>query len=375
MDETRSFLKSDRGVQCDMRFRLRYRLSLSPRHGEWVDSRSNATQRTYFAPSRIDVFYTFSPVISLAFQPSSLFHLVDSSCIYTPYSIAVLVVHWNKQGIGVRIFYHVQTRSLALSLTIQIMSARQPFRPTPRSDPQLSSSQPESSKVFHSQRIDADLGNPTNGTFNLSGLFNPKKRDQSLPTRKSKSHDDHQVPPQNISNNSWSVGPHTSKLDTSCPPSPVLSSTTSGLGTYQSGGIPSAQIEDIPSSPIVDNGSVTSAFFAQEANSQHLLPMINEVDEDVGLVNGPSASSAPLFFAGRYADDPGPRKRAQRMDDSVDNLENVNAKRFKSEQVGFQSFKLVRRLVTTAAQAGVRVHKQITPTLPRACCTPGTTQG
>jgi len=218
------------------------------------------------------------------------------------------------------------------------MSARQPFRPTPRPDSQLSSSQPESSKAFHSQRIDTDLGNPANGSFNLSGLFNPKKRDQSLPTRKSKSHDDHQVPPQNISNNSWTVSPRTSKLDPSCPPSPVLSSTTSGLGNvsaYQSSGIPSVQVEDIPSSPIADNGSVTSAFFAQEANSQHLLPMINEVDEDAELVNGPPASSVPLFFAGRYVDDPGPRKRAQRTDDGVDDLGNVNAKRFKSEQVCF----------------------------------------
>jgi hypothetical protein len=219
------------------------------------------------------------------------------------------------------------------------MSARQPFRPTPRPDSQLSSSQSDSSKAFHSQRTDTDLGNAANKSFNLSGLFNPKKRDQSLPTRKSKSHDDHQVPPQNVSNNSWSASPHTSKLDLSRASSPVLSSTIPGLGnvsTYQSGGMPSAQVEDIPSSPIADTGSATSSFFAQEANSQHLLPMINEVDEDTELVDGPMANSASLFFTGRYADGTGLRKRAQRADDGVDDPENVNAKRFKPEQVDFR---------------------------------------
>ena len=209
------------------------------------------------------------------------------------------------------------------------MSARQPFRPTPRPDSQPSSS----------QRADADIGNVTNKSFGLSGLFNPKKRDQPLPTRKSRSHEDHQVPPQNISNNSWSASPHNSKPDPSRAPSPVLSSTVSGLGNvaiYQSSGIPSAQVEDIPSSPIVDNGSVTSSFLIQEANSQHLLPMINEVDEDAELDIAPTASSASLFFTGRYVDGSGPRKRAQRTDDDIDNMENVNAKRFKSEQVGSQ---------------------------------------
>ena len=229
------------------------------------------------------------------------------------------------------------------------MSARQPFRPTPRPDSQLSSSQPDSSKAFHSQRIDTDLGNAANKSFNLSGLFNPKKRDQSLPTRKSKTHEDHQVPPQNISNNSWSASPHPSKLDLSRAPSPGLPPTTSGLGnlsTYQNGGIPSAQAEDIPSSPIGDNGSATSSFFAQEANSQHLLPMINEVDEDPELANDPTESSAPFFFTGRYADSSSSRKRAQRTDDDVENTENANVKRLRSEQVGSLSLALIRRLLT-----------------------------
>ena len=262
----------------------------------------------------------------------------------------MLVVHWNKPGIGICSGYHLlrlrsrAERALAEILSsfhtdtpARIMSARQPFRPTPRPDSQLSSSQSESSKVFHSQRVDTDLGNAANKSFNLSGLFNPKKRDQSLPTRKSKSHESHQAPPQNISNNSWSASPHTSKLDLSRAPSPVLSSTTSGLGsvsTYQNSGITSAQIEDIPSSPIADNGSVTSSFFTQETNPQHLLPMINEADEAAELVDAPTENSASFFFAGRYTDGLGPRKRAQRTGDDVDNMDNVNAKRFKSEQVG-----------------------------------------
>ena len=256
------------------------------------------------------------------------------------------------------------------------MSARQPFRPTPRPGSQLSTSQSDSQKASHSQRIDADLGNATNKSFNLSGLFNPKKRDQSLPIRKSKSHEDHQEPPQVISNSSWSAGSHISKLDPSCAPSPVLSSTTSGLGnvsTYQSSGIPSTQVEDIPSSPIVDNGSATNSFFVQEANSQHLLPMINEIDEDMELVHAPTASSASIFFAGRYMDDSGSRKRAQRTEDDFDNMENVGAKRFKSEHVGAQSLPSMR-LATIVSQAGIRLHKWITPILLRACCAAGTIQ-
>ena len=251
------------------------------------------------------------------------------------------------------------------------MSARQPFRPTPRPGSQLSSSQSDSLKPSHSQRMDADLGNATNKSFNLSGLFNHKRRDQSLPVRKSKSHEDHQVPPQNISNSSWSAGSHTSKLDPSRAPSPVLSSTTSGLGNvpiYQSSGIPSTQVDDIPSSPIVDNGSVTSSFFAQEANSQHLLPMINEIDEDTELVHAPTASSASLFFAGRYVDDSGSRKRSQRTEDDLDNMENVDAKRFKSEHVGSQPLPNIKWLVTMMSKACGRLYKQITPILLRACC-------
>lgn len=214
------------------------------------------------------------------------------------------------------------------------MSARQPFRPTPRLDSQLPSSQSDP-KAF--QRIDADLSNAANKSFNLSGLFNQKKRDQSLPSRKSKSHDDHQVPSQNISNSSWSAGSHTSKFDLSPAPSPVLSSTASGLGnvpTYQSSGMPSAQAEDVPSSPIMDNGSIAGSFFAQEANPQHLLPMINEVDEDVEIDNGSTTGSGSLIFTGRYADSSNSRKRTQRVDEDIDNIENMDAKRFKPEQVG-----------------------------------------
>ncbi|KAF9653056.1 hypothetical protein BDM02DRAFT_3183021 [Thelephora ganbajun] len=231
------------------------------------------------------------------------------------------------------------------------MSARQPFRPTSRPDPQLSSSQSDP-KVFHSQRIDSDLGNAANKSFNLSGLFNPKKRDQSLPARKSKSHDDHQVPPQNISNSSWSASSHTSKLDLSRAPSPPPS-TISGLGnisTYQSSGMSSAQVEDIPSSPVADNGNITSSFFAQEANSQHLLPMINEVDEETELVNGPAASEASLFFTGRYVDGFGSRKRAQRTDEDANNMESVSAKKFKTEQVISQSLPSMRRFVTIVSK-------------------------
>ena len=227
------------------------------------------------------------------------------------------------------------------------MSARQPFRPTPRPDSQLSSSQSDPLKIFHSQRMDVDLDNATNKSFNLSGLFNPKKRDQSLPTRKSKSREEHQVPPQNISTSSWSSSSHTPKHDPSRVPSPVLSSTKSGLDnvpTYQNSGMPSVEVEDIPSSPIADNGSATGSFFAQEANSQHLLPMINEMDEDTELVNAPTASSGSLFFTGRYPDGSGPRKRTRRTDDDVniDNMENIDVKRFKSEQVGFQPLPLMR---------------------------------
>jgi len=241
----------------------------------------------------------------------------------------------------------------------RIMSARQPFRPTPRPDSQLSSSQSESSKLFHSQRVDTDLGNAANKSFNLSGLFNPKKRDQSLPTRKSKSHEDHQAPPQNVSNNSWSASPRTSKLDLSRAPSPVLPSITSGLGsvsTYQSSGIPSAQVEDIPSSPIADNGSATGAFFAQEADSQHHLPMIDEADEVAELVDGPTGNPASFFFTGRYTDGPGPRKRAQRAGDDVDNVENINVKRFKSEQVGSQPSVTTWRPVTVVSIACPSAH-------------------
>ena len=258
------------------------------------------------------------------------------------------------------------------------MSARQPFRPTPRPDSQLSSSQSESSKLFHSQRADTDLGNAANKSFNLSGLFNPKKRDQSLPTRKSKSREDHQATPQNVSNNSWSASPHTSKLDLSRAPSPVLPSTAPGLGsvsTYQNSGTPSVQVEDIPSSPIADNGSVTSSFFAQEANTQHLLPMINEADEVAELVDGPMGNSASFFFTGRYTDGPGLRKRAQRVADDVDNMENINAKRFKSEQVGPRPSVSMWRPVTVVSIARPRAHdQQITPNSPRALSTHGTTQ-
>jgi hypothetical protein len=213
------------------------------------------------------------------------------------------------------------------------MSARQPFRPTPRPDSQLPPSQSDS-KVF--QRIDTDLGNPAKKSFDLSGIFNQKKRDQSLPTRKSKSHDDHQAPPQSISNKSWSASSHASKLDISPAPSPILSSTASGLGTYQSSGMPSAPVENIPSSPIVDDGNVTGPFFAQEANHQHLLPMINEADEDLEMVNDSTTGSASRFFAGRYADGANSRKRTQRVDEDIDTIENISAKRFKSEQVGAQ---------------------------------------
>lgn len=232
-------------------------------------------------------------------------------------------------------------RVLAQILSSPTMSARQPFRPTPRQDPQLSSSQSDP-KVFRSQRIDTDPGTAANKSYNLSVLFNQKKRDQSLPTRKSKSYDDHQVP-QNISNNSWSASSHSSKLDLSPAPSPVHSSAAPGLGSlsnYQSSGIPSAQAEDIPSSPIVDNENVTSSFFVQGANPQHLLPMINEVGEDAEMVNAAAASSASLFFAGRYADVSSSGKRTQRVDEDLDNMENSNAKRFKPEQVG--SLHLVR---------------------------------
>jgi len=258
------------------------------------------------------------------------------------------------------------------------MSARQPFRPTPRPDSQLSSSQSESSKVFHSQRVETDLGNTANKSFNLSGLFNPKKRDQSLPTRKSKSHEDHQAPPQNTPNNSWSASPRTSKLDLSRAPSPVLPSTTSGLGsvsTYQNSGIPHAQVEDIPSSPIADNGSVAGSFFAQEANSQHNLPMINEADEVAELIDGPTGNSASFFFTGGYTDGPGPRKRTRRAGDDVDNMENVNAKRFKSEQVGPRPSVSMWRPVTVVSIACPRAyHQRIAASSPRACSTHGTAQ-
>ena len=261
-------------------------------------------------------------------------------------------------------------------LARRIMSARQPFRPTPRPGSQLSSSQLDSSKPSHSQRIDADLGDATNKSFNFSGLFNPKKRDQPLPIGKSKSREDHQVSPQNIPNSSWSAGSHTSKLDPSCAPSPALSSTTSGLGnvsTYQSSGIPSTQVEDIPSSPIVDGGGATSSFFGQEANSQHLLPMINEIDEDTELVHAPTASSASLFFTGRYADDSGSRKRVQRTEDDLEAMENTDSKRFRSEQVGSRSLPSMA-FVTMMPRPGVRFRKQITSTPVRACCATGTIQ-
>lgn len=216
------------------------------------------------------------------------------------------------------------------------MSARQPFRPTPRPDPQPPSSQSDSNG-FHSQRIETDLDNPTTKSFHLSGLFNSKKRDQSLPTRKSKSRDGHQVPPQNVSHNSWSTSSHASKFDLSPALSPVLSSKPSCLGNisvHQSDEIPSAQVEDIPSSPIAGSGSATGSFSAQEANSQHLLPMINEVDEGPETINDPAAGSTSLFFAGRYVDGSSSRKRTQRPDEGVDNVDDIDAKRFKSDQVG-----------------------------------------
>ena len=138
--------------------------------------------------------------------------------------------------------------------------------------------------------------------------------------------------------------------------------------------MPSAQAEDMPSSPIADNGSATSSFFAQEANPQHLLPMINEVDEDAELANAPTTNPASLFFAGRYVDGSGSRKRPQRTDNDVEDAENVVPKRFKSEQVGSQLLSLTRRLVTMVSQAGVLLHKQ-TATIPlRASYTAGTTQ-
>ena len=100
--------------------------------------------------------------------------------------------------------------------------------------------------------------------------------------------------------------------------------------------MPSAHVENIPSSPIADDAGVTVSFFTQEPNPQHLLPMINEVDEDVETVNGSATGSASLFFTGRYADAPNSRKRPQRVDEDVDNFENINAKRFKPEQVDTQ---------------------------------------
>ena len=137
--------------------------------------------------------------------------------------------------------------------------------------------------------------------------------------------------------------------------------------------MPSVQVEDIPSSPIADNGSTTSSFFAQEANSQHLLPMINEVDEDVELANGSTANSAPLFFAGRYTDGSSSRKRAPRTDDDADGMENVNVKRLKLEQVSSWSLASVLGLITMVSRTGPRSHnQQITPTLPRTCCILGT---
>jgi len=346
--------------------------------GQLADSHLNVIHRTFFAPSRID-FVFLSPVVSFAFRPLSFPDLVDSSCIYNPYIIVVLVVHWNKRGyIAFLITWRRQILPSDFSpLTRQIMSARQPFRPTPRPGSQFPSSQLDSLKTSHPQRIDADLSDATNGSFNFSGLFNPKKRDQPLPIGKSKSREDHQVSAQNISNSSWSAGSHTPKLDPSCAPSPVLSSTTSGLGnasTYQSSGIPSTQVEDIPSSPIVDDGGATSSFFGQEANSQHLLPMINEIDEDTELVHAPTTSSASLFFTGRYADDSGSRKRAQRTEDDLDAMGNVDTKRIKSEQVGSQTLPSMRRFVTMMSRPGVRFRKQITPTLVCACCAAGTIQ-
>lgn len=253
------------------------------------------------------------------------------------------------------------------------MSARQPFRPTPRPDSQLPSPQADP-KGF--QRIDADLGNTAKKSFDLTGLFNQKKRDLSLPTRKSKSHDEHQVPPQSISNNSWSASSHASKLDVSPAPSPILHPTTSGLGTYQSSGMPSAHVENIPSSPIVDDGSVAGTFFAQEANHQHLLPMINEADEDIEMVNDSTTGSASHFFTGRYSDSFNSRKRTQRVDEDLDNIGNINAKRFKPEQVGAQN--AVRchwmNFATAVSQAGVRVCYRITPSPLHACCAFGTAQ-
>lgn len=278
------------------------------------------------------MFFSLLSFLLHSNRSRSLFHLVDSSYIYPPRIIAVLVVYRNNQCIKIR------SRVLAQSLSsaIIIMSARQPFRPTPRPDSQLPSSQSDS-KVFH--RTDTDLANAANKSFNLTGLFNQKKRDHTLPARKSKSHDDHQVPHQSASNNSWSASSHTSKLDLSPAPSPVHSSTASGLdsvSTYQCSGMPSAQVENVPSSPIVDNENITSSFFHQEANPQHLLPMINEVDEDLEIVNDSTIGSASLFFTGRYTDSSNSRKRTQRVDEDVDNIENINAKRFKSEQVGTQ---------------------------------------
>lgn len=259
------------------------------------------------------------------------------------------------------------------------MSARQPFRPTPRPDSQLPSSHSDSLKTFHSQRTDADLDNSANKSFNFSGLFNPKKRDQSLPTRKSKSREDHQAPPQNVSDNSWSTGSHPAKLDPSRAPSPVLSSTTSGLGnapTYQNSGMSSIQAEDIPSSPIADSRSPTGSFFAQEANSQHLLPMINEIDEDTEPVDAHTARSTSLFFTGRYTDSSLPRKRAQRTEDNagVDGLESVDAKRFKPEQVRSWLSPSTRRLAMTTFAQGAGLHKQITPILLHSCCVGGAIQ-
>ena len=83
------------------------------------------------------------------------------------------------------------------------------------------------------------------------------------------------------------------------------------------------------------NGRVTGSFLAQEANSQHVL-LIKEVEESTEMISNSVSGSASVVFTRRYTVVSRSGKRTQRVDEDVDNTENVNTKRFKSGQVCFQ---------------------------------------
>jgi hypothetical protein len=108
-------------VRQDCLLRHALRVTISPfaiaASGQLADPRSNVMLCTgHFSLRRESTLFFFSPVVSFAFRPPSFFGLVDSSCIYNPYIIVVLVVHWNKREIEIQMHRVLDHVKVAFSL-------------------------------------------------------------------------------------------------------------------------------------------------------------------------------------------------------------------------------------------------------------------